>query len=160
MISQDVQNYLKTIGQKGGKARAKNMAPKARSSQARMAVTSRWIKKRFGAELFANLGIPGAEIVDAGLKDIATGNLASVNALVVAEGRPRLRFLGVPVPDLPKSLCNIRNQLFGILSEEHGDMAYPRFCALLERINSFCDALAATYPIPKDSPHKHRRWHA
>lgn len=160
MISPSIRKYLKTIGRKGGKARAKKMTCAARSSGARKAVISRWMQKRFGAENFKKLGIPGWEIVDAGLKDLVDGNLTSINALTVLELRPKLRFLGVPVPDVKKRSSNIRDLLYREMEEKHGDMAYARFSALLERVDSFCHALTSIGPVPKCSSHLQRRWYA
>lgn len=127
-------------------------------SQARRAIVSRWMKQRFGTNNFEKLGIPGWEIVDLGLRDLADGNHSSVAALAVAEVRPRLRFLGVPVPDVLIQNTNIRMRLYRTMEEQHQDMAHARFCALLERVDSFCDTLAVQIRIPKHSTHRHRRW--
>lgn len=160
MISQDVLKYMRAIGKKGGQARAKNMHQADRSAQARKAVLSRWMKGRFKTDCFANMGIPGSDIVDAGLQDLANGNFLSVNALAVEEVRHRLRFLGVPVPKFKNKITESRFLLYQKMKQKHGDMAYARFCALLERVDSFCDALSSLLPIPKDSLHQNRRWYA
>lgn len=158
MLSQSIRKYFKTIGRKGGKKRAKQSSAETLSSQARNAVTSRWMRKRFGADNFTALALPGSEIVDPGLRDLANGNFLSVCALAVAELRPRLRFLGVPVPDISKKIFNPRSLLYHATEAKEGDMAHARFCALLERLDSFCDSLASIIPIPKDASHRNRRW--
>ncbi len=160
MIPQNIHNYLSKIGKKGGKQRAKNLTLAARSSQARKAVLSRWMHKRFGVDRFEKMGIPGWEIVDSGLDDLANGNLASVNALAVAEMRPKLRFLGIPVPHVFSPNANIRASLYRAMEDQHQDMAYARFCALLERVDSFCHALTAIVSLPQHSAHRNRRWYA
>ncbi|HLB59729.1 MAG TPA: hypothetical protein VJL87_06585 [Bdellovibrionota bacterium] len=160
MIPQNVHKYMKYIGKKGGEARAGKLSMAARSSQARRAVLSRWLCKRFGTDRFETMGIPGWEIVDSGLRDLVNGNLSSVNALAIAEARPRLRFLGVPVPDVSSQISDSRTLLYHNMEKEHGDMAYTRFCSLLERVNSFCDALSSNMPIPQYSSHRNRRWYA
>ncbi|MCP5464937.1 MAG: hypothetical protein H7A33_07935 [Deltaproteobacteria bacterium] len=160
MSTDPIRKYLKKIGKKGGEQRAKNLSAKARSTQARKAIATRWVRKRFGASDFKSLALPGAEIVDAGLNDLIEGNQVSVNALAVMELKPKLRFLGVPVPNVSFKNSSARQLLFSAMEAEHGDMAYARFCSLLERLDSFCDALAATTTIPKDSPHRNRRWYA
>lgn len=147
MITKSVRAYLKTIGRKGGNERAKKLSSAVLSSQARNAVISRWMRKRFGADNFKALALPGWEIVDSGLRDVIHGDFSSVHALAVAELRPRLRFLGVPVPDVSSQIPSPRTLLYHTMETKHGDMAYVRFCALLERIDSFCDSLS-------------RRWHA
>lgn len=160
MVSENIRTYLKTIGRKGGCARAKKLSPAELSSQARKAVVSRWMRKRFGADHFKELALPGAEIVDSGLSDLVNGNLSSVNALAVVELRPRLRFLGVPVPDVSSQIFNSRNLLYQMMETTEGEMAHARFCALLERMDSFCDALASIISAPKHTTHRHRRWTA
>lgn len=160
MVSSNVRKYLKTIGQKGGKERAKKLSSEVLSAQAQRAVMTRWIRRRFGVDSFKDLGLPGWEIIDLGLRDLVEGNTNSVNALVVLELRPRLRFLGVPVPKILDHISNIRILIYNKMKEEHRGMVYVRFCALLERADSFCDSLMSLYPIPKISPHRHRRWYA
>ena len=160
MVSQNIRNYLKTIGRKGGKARARKSSSTALSSQARNAVVSRWMHKRFGVDNFKALALPGSEIVDSGLRDVIRGNFSSVSALAVAELRPKLRFLGVPIPDMSKQIPNPRNLLYRTMEKAEGGMAYVRFCALLERMDSFCDALAGIISHPKHTAHRNRRWYA
>jgi hypothetical protein len=158
MVSGQIRSYLKKIGQRGGNARARKLSADTRSAHARHAIISRWMRKRFGADRFESLALPGWEIIDPGLHDLVHGNISSINALAVVELRPRLRLLGVPVPDVSNHTLNSREQLFCTMKEVHGDMAYLRFCALLERLDSFCDALAGLFPIPQQSTHKQRRW--
>lgn len=158
MISQGIRNYLKAIGKKGGMQRASTLNSATRISQARKAVLSRWMRQRFGVDCFEKMGLPGWEVVDAGLRDLANGVLSSVNALAVAEVRPKLRFLGVPVPDVSHRTLQTRIALYHMMEKKHGDMAYARFCAVLERVDSFCDALASMTPVLERSPHRNRRW--
>ncbi len=159
MISKSMHIYLKTIGRKGGKARARKSSSAALSSQARNAVMSRWMRQRFGADNFKALALPGSEIVDSGLRNFIHGDFSSVQALAVAELRPRLRFLGVPVPDVSDQISNPRTLLYQTMEAEHGDMGYARFCALLERLDSFCDSLASIIPPPRHATHRNRRWY-
>lgn len=160
MVSRYIRKYLKTIGRKGGKERAKKFSSATLSSQARKAVLSRWMRERFGADNFKALALPGSEIVDSGLRDLVNGDFLSVHALAVAELRPRLRFLRVPVPDLSNQISNPRTLLYHAMEAKEGNMAYVRFCSLLERMDSFCDALASTVSIPKNTTHRNRRWYA
>ena len=118
------------------------------------------MNQRFGVDRFEKMGIPGWEIIDSGLHDLVHGNLASVNALAVAEIRPKLRFLGIPVPHVFAPNFNSRAALYRATEEQHKDMAHARFCALLERADSFCHALAAIICIPQQSAHRNRRWYA
>lgn len=158
MVNKMINSYLRNIGRKGGLARAKNLDSQKRSAQARMAVMTRWMNKRFGVDHFEQMGLPGWEIVDAGLHDIANGRLTSINALVVAEARPKLRSLGVPVPSVSGKISNGRILLYKKMGKLHGAMGYVRFCALLKRVDSFNNALASISFVPIKSAHRHRRW--
>lgn len=158
MLLQSTRNYFKAIGKKGGKQRASALDAATRVAQARKAVVTRWMRQRFGVDRFENMGLPGWEVVDAGLRDLANGVLSSVNALAVTEVRPKLRFLGVPVPDTAQHTLKTRMTLYRMMEQQHGDMAHARFCALLERVDSFCDALASRAPALHGSPHRNRRW--
>lgn len=160
MVSQRIRNYLKTIGRKGGKERAAKFSSATLSSQARHAVVTRWMRKRFGVDNFKALALPGGEIVDVGLRDLINENFSSVQALAVAELRPRLRFLRVPLPNVSNQISKPRTLLYRTMEVKEGGMAYVRFCALLERLDSFCDALVSIIPTPRHTAHRHRRWYA
>jgi hypothetical protein len=73
------------------------MSPKARRTLARQAAMHRWIRARFGTPNFAALGLPGGEIIDAGLAALAAGE-ETVESLVVSLAAPCLRREGVPLP--------------------------------------------------------------
>src|SRR3989338_6386991 len=158
MASKSIHTYFKMIGRKGGKERARKSSATALSSQARGAVVARWMRKRFGADNFKALALPGSEIVDPGLRDLVNGNFSNPCALAVAELRPRLRFLGVPVPDVSNQISNPRVLLYQTMEAKEGDMAYVRFCALLERLDSFCVSFASLVSAPQHAAHRHRRW--
>jgi hypothetical protein len=49
------------------------MSPDARKLAARKAAIGRWTRVRFGAPGFEDLGLPGGEIIDAGLAALAAG---------------------------------------------------------------------------------------
>ncbi|MEZ4239001.1 MAG: hypothetical protein R3F59_23180 [Myxococcota bacterium] len=81
--------------------------------------------------------LPGAELIESGLSDLAAGDLTP-NALLVAIGAPRLRALGIdvptPLPDAPE------HALFLLLAAR-GDDAHSAFDALRRRLVSFQRAL-------------------
>lgn len=84
-------------------------------------------------------GIPGGELVEAGLADLAR-EVESVAALLVAIGAPRLRELGVPVPE--RSVAGPEHRLYALLAATDADSAHSRYNALLSRLVSFERALA------------------
>ena len=83
--------------------------------------------------------LPAGELVEAGLADLARG-VESVPALLVAIGGPRLRELGVPVPE--RSVAGPEKRLYALLAATDTDSAHSRYNALLRRLVSFERALA------------------
>ncbi len=81
-------------------------------------------------------GLPGADLVRAGLADLAQGK-RTIEALLVAVGGPRLRDLGLEVPRVEQP----EHALYAALSRLHGDDAHGRYNALVRRLVSFERAL-------------------
>jgi hypothetical protein len=133
----DVLEEFRRHGRRGGRARAAAMPPEARAAGARKAATARWTRERFGAPDFASLGLPGGELVDEGLADLAEG-IVSRASLVVSLASPRLRREGVPVGRVEPD-ADVR--LYRLLEEEAGDaLAHARYNALRREIVSFANA--------------------
>jgi hypothetical protein len=82
--------------------------------------------------------IPGSELIEAGLRDLAEGR-RSVGALVVSIGAPRLRQLGFEV-DAPIDDADVT--LYLLLAAEDPDGAHGRYNALVRRLVSFERAAA------------------
>jgi hypothetical protein len=112
------------------------MHPDARKAVARRAANARWIRQRFGATSFEALGLPGGDIVDAGLADLASGDTTTAS-LLVSLAAPRLRREGVPVARVHD---NPEQRLYDLLAQQAGDLAHARYGAYLRRIVSFADA--------------------
>lgn len=84
--------------------------------------------------------LPGGELIGQGLEDCRHG-LESIPALLVAVGGPRLRSLGIDVPewrgaDLPE------HRLYLQLASQHGSGAHSMYNSLIRRLVSFERALA------------------
>lgn len=108
-LPREVREQFRHHGRAGGQARAARLGAEAKIGIARRAVTARWIKVRFGASSFGELGLPGGEIVEAGLTDLAAGRI-SVESLAVSIAMPRLRHEGVPLGSTqsnPEVACTI-----------------------------------------------------
>jgi hypothetical protein len=88
--------------------------------------TARWTRARFGATNFAALGLPGGEIVDAGLADLAAGAV-TVESLLVSLAAPRLRREGVPLGEVHR---DPDDRLYALLSETAGELAHARYIRL------------------------------
>lgn len=135
-LPEEIRQAFVRHGRRGGKARAARMPPEARRAVARQAATRRWINARFGGESFEALGLPGGDIVDAGLKDLAAG-IESPQSLAVSLAAPRLRREGVPVGT---TLPDADDRLYDLLSRTQGDLAHARYLAWLDQMASFADA--------------------
>jgi hypothetical protein len=79
-------------------------------------------------------GLPGADLIELGLRDLASG-VESVPALLVLVGAPRLRRLGIQVPDL--ALGSPEHRLYALLAASEPDSAHSRYNALLRTLVSF-----------------------
>lgn len=82
--------------------------------------------------------LPGAELIDAGLRDLRSG-IESAEALLVSLAEPRLRALGLDVPD---PLPDANERLYHMLAAQHGDAAHSRYNALVRRVVSYQRAAA------------------
>ena len=78
--------------------------------------------------------LPGQDLIEHGLDDLATGR-ESVAALVVLVGAPRLRRLGLTVPEGGTEKPEVR--LFQKLAEVDPDSAHSRYNALVRRLVSY-----------------------
>jgi hypothetical protein len=78
--------------------------------------------------------LPGNDLVRQGIEDLCRG-VESVPALLVSIGAPRLRLLGLEVPENVISLPEQR--LYQLLWSDDPDVAHSRYNALIRRLISF-----------------------
>ena len=135
----EVRERFRRYGRTGGEVRAARMSSAAKRAVARRAAIARWVGVRFGASSFAALGLPGSDIVDAGLADLAEEK-TTVDSLAVSLAAPRLRREGVPLGSTDE---NPEERLYGLLSRSAGDLAHARYNAYLRQMVSFADACRA-----------------
>lgn len=83
--------------------------------------------------------LPGAELIERGLKDLDQG-ATTVESLLVSIGAPRLRAVGVHVAT---AVPNAELQLYGELARQYGDAAHARYNSLVRLLVSFQRAAAA-----------------
>jgi hypothetical protein len=81
--------------------------------------------------------LPGGDLVEKGLRDLADGR-ETEEALLVSIGAARLKAAGVPVPDAPFE--NPERRLYDLLARDDAASAHSRYNALLRRLVSFEDA--------------------
>ena len=83
--------------------------------------------------------LPGGDLVEAGLRDLARG-IESAEALLVASFAPRLRRLGIEVPG--PEVDDPEHRLYRLLAQSNPDSAHRRYNALVRRMVSFARSLA------------------
>ena len=84
--------------------------------------------------------LPGADLIRRGLRDLQNG-VESEEALLVSIGAPRLRRLGL---SLPEPFASPEHRLYELLRAVHGDAAHSRYNALVRRLVSFERAAGTT----------------
>jgi len=90
-----------------------------------------------------NHALPGEELIEAGVIDLRE-NRETIPALLVAIGSPRLRRLGI---DLPESLPeNPEHRLYELLAKDDSDSAHSRYNALIRRLVSYERAAECVSP--------------
>jgi hypothetical protein len=77
---------------------------------------------------------PGGDLIRQGLEDLGAGR-ESKEALLVLIGAPRLRALGLHVPETNSSLPEHR--LYELTADTGTDSAHSRYNALIRRLVSF-----------------------
>jgi hypothetical protein len=85
--------------------------------------------------------LPGHEIVEPGMFDLASGSMSN-EALAVLAAAPRLRRAGVDVPtgfDEPGA----SHELYEQLSRQLGDRAHSRHHAMMRRVLSYATTARA-----------------
>lgn len=138
-LTPEARKLFREYGRLGGRERAARMPAADRREVARRAAMARWIRARFGDTSFERLGLPGGDIVDAGLADLAAERVTA-ESLAVSLAAPRLRREGVPVG---ATLPDPERRLFELLSRTEGDLAHARYNAYQQRMASFADACSA-----------------
>lgn len=135
----EVLEQFRRHGRRGGRTRAARMSRERRRAAARRAATARWIRERFGTGDFRSLGLPGAELIDDGLADLAEGR-ATDESLLVSLAAPRLRREGVPIGAVEPEADH---RLYERLEQSEGELAHSRYNALRRQAVSFADACRA-----------------
>jgi hypothetical protein len=79
-------------------------------------------------------GLPGGDLIERGLRDLAAG-VESTAALLVLIGAPRLRRLGLEVPDV--RIASPEHRLYALLASSDSDSAHSRYNALVRTLVSF-----------------------
>lgn len=78
--------------------------------------------------------LPGYELYSQGVKDLKEGK-ETIAAYVVAIGAPRLRQLGLDIPEI--SFPNPEHGLYQFLAKSEPASAHSRYNAFIQRLVSF-----------------------
>lgn len=78
--------------------------------------------------------LPGADLIKQGIDDLIAGR-ETIEALLVSIGSPRLRQIGIAVPNT--IISNPEHRLYDLLSAEDSDSAHSRYNGLVRRLVSF-----------------------
>ncbi|HEX4824113.1 MAG TPA: hypothetical protein VFV19_07350 [Candidatus Polarisedimenticolaceae bacterium] len=135
-LPENIKERFRRYGRQGGQERASRLSAVARRRIAARGASARWIRQRFGSDRFESLGLPGGDLVDRGLSDLAADRV-SVESLLVSLAAPRLRREGIPVG---ATLPEPERKLQELLAREDGDSAHFRYNAYRRRIVSFADS--------------------
>ena len=83
--------------------------------------------------------LPGNDLIEMGVEDLRQQR-QTIAALLVAIGAPKLRSLGLEIPEnLPSSP---EHCLYDLLSDSEPDSAHSKYNALIRRLVSFERAMA------------------
>ena len=78
--------------------------------------------------------LPGEDLIESGLADLHAGR-ETVAALLVAIGSPRLRRLGLDLPErLPQ---DPEHRLYNLLARDDQDSAHSRYNAFVRKLVSY-----------------------
>jgi hypothetical protein len=87
--------------------------------------------------------LPGEDLIEAGIRDLHERR-ETIPALLVAIGSPRLRRLGIELPEsLPE---NPEHRLYDLLARDDSDSAHSRYNALIRRLVSYERAAECVNP--------------
>lgn len=89
-------------------------------------------------ESMQDVALPGQDIIETGLADLAQG-VESIPALLVSIGAPRLGRLGFHIP---WTIPSPERRLYGHLAQRDADAAHSRYNSLIRRLVSFERAVA------------------
>ena len=85
-------------------------------------------------------GLPGADLIAAGVADAAAGRETIAGELVKI-GSPRLRGCGIDVAVTPEQALDADRRLFRLLGAAHGRNAHSHYNALIRQLVSFEQSL-------------------
>ena len=98
--------------------------------------------------------LPGEDLVEQGLADLAENRITD-SALLVLIAAPRLKRLGIDVPDRSFPLPH-EHHLYDRLAQRVGNAAHSQYNSLIRRIVSYSRALEREKTLQKDEVSLHK----
>ena len=87
------------------------------------------------------ISLPGNDLITAGIRDLQDRR-ETIAALLVSIGAPKLRSLGMDIPDIPSAFASPpEHRLYDMLATDNPDSAHSRYNALIRKLVSFERAL-------------------
>jgi hypothetical protein len=85
--------------------------------------------------------LPANDLITAGLRDLEDRR-ETIAALLVSIGSPKLRSLGMNIPDIPAPFASHpEHRLYDLLATDNPNSAHSRYNALIRKLVSFERAL-------------------
>lgn len=87
------------------------------------------------------MALPAEDLIAAGIRDLRDRR-ESIAALLVSIGAPKLRSLGLQIPEIPSAFAKYpEHRLYDLLAAADSDSAHSKYNALVRKLVSFERAL-------------------
>jgi len=88
------------------------------------------------------IALPASDLIETGLRDLRARR-ETIAALLVLIGAPKLRSLGMDIPDASlASHATPEHQLYDLLATDNPDSAHSKYNALIRKLVSFERAMS------------------
>jgi hypothetical protein len=92
--------------------------------------------------MFSNFSLPASDLIETGLRDLREQR-ETIASLLVSIGAPKLRSLGLDIPDTVASFGpHPEHHLYDLLATENADAAHSKYNALIRKLVSFERAIS------------------
>ena len=83
------------------------------------------------------MSLPGSDLIEEGIRDLHQRR-ETVASLLVSIGAPKLRSLGLDVPDIAVPFASYpEHRLYDLLATDNPDAAHSKYNALIRKLVSF-----------------------
>ena len=85
--------------------------------------------------------LPASDLIETGLRDLHEKR-ETIASLLVSIGAPKLRSLGLDIPDTLAFASTPEHRLYDLLATDNADSAHSKYNALIRKLVSFERAIA------------------